>query len=577
MPNDDFTKLRSARALIGWGGCIGLLVQFAVAAAQTTEAVRPVPPCTLNEYPPVMTTQISESMSWFSKPLPEQDWIAYIGGTNRLVRQDQPSMRLSIPGGIDPVPTPDGRYITIPVGRMSWYRTNDLFQTGLNSATRDARSVPAAYEETDSNLSGVYQSVGVLPGATPFDTTYRLITESPSGDRSQLRMKTLRVTQADAGSPEIFRSVGPIVSLCPGIRVKTPIISKDGLEMSAYVSDTGTTKIFRIGDDGSCTEVVNLGIPTGKLDFSFDGNRVAFHMDQYDSNDDGDWFSGVSSAVTKNIFVAELDRSVTPVRVARIIPITNHKTKGDGSYYPGFRRDGKLIYMTSKAITGGRGYSFSLVDIDGSTTTQPYPGGPSGLKGDEALPKAALGALWMSVCSGYGTSTLRTNDAVLFSLGLDPEGCRRLVERSWDSNRAAIVTILTSARLGSETRPADSLTKDDLLAACPTARPVPRQTRVYGEATPSRRTDPKEIFDANCRDCHMAQSPNGYINIDRLTLYHLDEMIYRLGRTRGDPDRMPPADMDSDERIILQNYVQRLRDQFIRDANMLDAKEAEAE
>jgi hypothetical protein len=74
-------------------------------------------------------------------------------------------------------------------------------------------------------------------------------------------------------------SVTPLSSktaACPGMALSTPMMSKDGQEIAARDEATGTTKMFRLADDGICMEEFDLGVQTSKVGFSDDGGLLAF-------------------------------------------------------------------------------------------------------------------------------------------------------------------------------------------------------------------------------------------------------------------------------------------------------------
>jgi hypothetical protein len=218
---------------------------------------------------PEQTTQLDCAPSWFFKPLwTSSDWAAVICGTNRLVRLSNPSEQVVLPGTIDPVPTPDDRYLTTP-GPLKFFPMSELRSGGSNRA-----SVQPVY--TDNALQGVYQSIGQMTGDGG-EPRYRAITERPVG--AQGSTMVMRDYQATGDSIAPVQSAP--VPLCPGKSLKLPMMSKNGRELAALDLATGTTKLFAVSDDGSCSQLLDLGIATGKVDFNFDGSRIVFHVDHY--------------------------------------------------------------------------------------------------------------------------------------------------------------------------------------------------------------------------------------------------------------------------------------------------------
>lgn len=91
-----------------------------------------------------------------------------------------------------------------------------------------------------------------------------------------IRYRDYRVTREAADRPPEVRPLGDPVQPCPRQRLSIPILSHGGLEVAARDESTGTTKIFRILEDGRCEEVVDLGVQTGKVAWHFSGRLLAF-------------------------------------------------------------------------------------------------------------------------------------------------------------------------------------------------------------------------------------------------------------------------------------------------------------
>lgn len=55
-----------------------------------------------------------------------------------------------------------------------------------------------------------------------------------------------------------------------------PISAKRGTEIGVYDKASKTNRVIRISDDGRCVDVLDLGFASGKISFSYDGDRIAF-------------------------------------------------------------------------------------------------------------------------------------------------------------------------------------------------------------------------------------------------------------------------------------------------------------
>jgi hypothetical protein len=116
-----------------------------------------------------------------------------------------------------------------------------------------------------------YPSVGIL-------------NESKNGRRIRYRVLTswfqgvaFRDYELEIG----FRNVGirPLSKkrrACTGRLISTPMLSKNGRELAARDEAAGTTKLFRLNSDASCTEILDLGRQTSKVGFSADGTLIAY-------------------------------------------------------------------------------------------------------------------------------------------------------------------------------------------------------------------------------------------------------------------------------------------------------------
>jgi len=113
-----------------------------------------------------------------------------------------------------------------------------------------------------------YPSAGVLRADSGRGTVvYRVLT---SWYRDYL------VSGTAEGRTTRVRPLGPAVRACSGRQVSLPIMTPDGRELGARDESTGTTKLFELRDDGTCTEVLDFELPTTKVAFDPGGRRVAF-------------------------------------------------------------------------------------------------------------------------------------------------------------------------------------------------------------------------------------------------------------------------------------------------------------
>ncbi|HZD05423.1 MAG TPA: hypothetical protein VE173_10905, partial [Longimicrobiales bacterium] len=174
------------------------------------------------------------------------------------------------PGWIDFVPTPDGRLFVTPArgeAGLEFYGAGEVFARGREGGATGVRPL-----FTDGEMADQYPSAGILE-ADPAEarTRYRILVSWFSG----LAFRDYEVRWPEAGRPAV-EPLTPKLEGCPGMELSTPMLSRDGRELAARDEETGTTKVFRLADDGRCRELFDLGRQTSKVGFSDDGRLLAF-------------------------------------------------------------------------------------------------------------------------------------------------------------------------------------------------------------------------------------------------------------------------------------------------------------
>jgi hypothetical protein len=158
----------------------------------------------------------------------------------------------------DPGPTPDGEFITLLSFRgLRWYSTADILR-GQKLLLLD-----------DPGLR-TYQSVGQL---TP--SQYRVLGALSSSFRpAGLIFRDYQSRPRNDGG----KTVAPLTewrSLCDGLRIAIPMLSKSGHLLSG--SYQGTLRVFRIGTNAvECEEVFDTRVVTGKADFSRNDDLLVY-------------------------------------------------------------------------------------------------------------------------------------------------------------------------------------------------------------------------------------------------------------------------------------------------------------
>ena len=174
------------------------------------------------------------------------------------------------PGFVDFVPTPDGRYFVTPGPQHAGLQFYDA-QTVLDSARRGRGWLVAPFF-TDERMRDQYPSIGILTeSGRPGHTVYRVLTSWFDG----VVYRDYDITTGSSGLPTI-RTQGPAEKPCRDHQLSLPILSPDGVVLAARDEQTATTKLFRLSKHQQSTEILDIGLSTGKVAFAPDGHRLAF-------------------------------------------------------------------------------------------------------------------------------------------------------------------------------------------------------------------------------------------------------------------------------------------------------------
>lgn len=185
------------------------------------------------------------------------------------------------PGWIDFVPTPDGRLFVTPGegnSGLEFYLVADVLERGADGTAEALEPLVR-----DRQMNDQYPSVGILrEDADGGPTRYRILVSWFSG----LAFRDYEVGWVEGRPPEV-EALTDKLTACPGRELSIPILSKDGRELAARDEDTGTTKVFHLNDDASCTELLDLGRQTSKVGFSDDGTLIAYSSPEPSSGGSG--------------------------------------------------------------------------------------------------------------------------------------------------------------------------------------------------------------------------------------------------------------------------------------------------
>lgn len=396
---------------------------------------------------------------YFFKVHPDGKHIAFIENGNRLIELSSGD-QYQLPGGVDPVWSPDGKLLTHPGESegMNFHHADAAIAAAKRGSPQE--SVPTS----DPRLQGVYQSVGQE------GNTYSVLTDTQGASYGKYEIRNGVVTP-----------VGEMQQLCaniPDFPSDLPMLSKDGKYLSVYDSNSRSTKIFNV-TNGSCSLAVDLGFPTGKVSFNADSSQITFHLDQFGEFDDG-WFSGISKDKVKNVVALKLTKSGE-----RLVPgdwslVSRATNAGDGGYYPDYDAAGNIYYLEDQ------NNFFQFVKVrQNQLEWFPFDQQIFRTSGDcencvappTRSPMEILSSMWGRVCDQAG---INMTDSPLHVTAIDPVECRAMVNRFWTRS------------LG--------VPKERLLNSCP--RMNTEAGRVVGVWDTNRMASAEQLFNSRCLMCH---------------------------------------------------------------------------
>jgi len=247
-------------------------------------------------------------------------------GTNYLFDLSNGS-EITLPGTYDPVFNLGTDTMLFPMGNGYNFHSLKKWQAGDHS--------PLLFDET---LLGVYQSTGLLK-TEDGKITFRVISEQMGNHLTR--------DYSYSPSEDAITPLGESAkTLCSNFSIKLPIVSKNGLEVGGVDLVAKKTAIFKIMADGTCEKVEELGLITGKLNFSYDSRFITYHI--Y-ATDHAEYEHRPDSNHQANIYV--FDR-----QTKKTYQVTTNV--GLNSMYPDFTQAGELVFADYPHSGEGARYRF---------------------------------------------------------------------------------------------------------------------------------------------------------------------------------------------------------------------------
>ncbi len=437
---------------------------------------------------------------------------------------------------IDPFPVPDGRRVYVHPSPIQFFEydtilkkvneegknQSDLVNTDGYSPINDNKarakyikkgepeieddSIDKKLGDIDGRMWGYYQSVAVLESSKIKErnfSRYRILTGEGEG-----AFKDYKVNFNDDGTIKMVESETKAKAMCPNYRnskkndldFDTPIISPKGDEFAVTDRKTKTTKILKFKKSGVCEVVLDLGFDAGKIHFSKDGSKIAFHTQNLNM--------GSTKTTTKNnrgFLIDRKDNSIMSLQVGAIDEETSEQ-------YPVFLDDGRILYQRVKydRASGKQSRSWVKVDPKKLNAAKFQKVNKEDCLQDKNLPLIAIGKLYSEICKIDRSA----NDNIIWTLNLDPEKCKELVRNNWEDTKKEILLNMKELNKSNSSKeiPDDFLTKEMLLAACPERAPEKLTLVNSSEGTKMRYP---VVISERCIVCHTEGSPNGYIPFDK--------------------------------------------------------------
>ncbi|MES2522266.1 MAG: hypothetical protein V4617_06190 [Gemmatimonadota bacterium] len=273
-------------------------------------------------------------VGFFFKPVAGTSLITYTDD-GRAYLFDLATRRESrIPGHVDPVPTPDGRFLTRP----------GLIVHPMPALVRgDTASI-----FVDRELPDEYQTASILRegGGT---LRYRLVT----GWQDNARFRDYDVVLATGKSPARFTPAGEPFVPCQSRVLSLPISAKSGREFGAFDVARKTNGIIEVRPDGTCVDKLDLGFSSGKLSFSYDGKSVAFSTSRVNTDTAG--------TLVKPSETFYKDALLLQRATGRIVSLTRNRPIG-GMSFPEFLPDGGVMVLDQR-VQGQQYGMMRIIDV----------------------------------------------------------------------------------------------------------------------------------------------------------------------------------------------------------------------
>jgi hypothetical protein len=391
-----------------------------------------------------------DGVSYFMRPSAKRTVGFATTNGNRLLNLND-GKTIDVAGTVDPVPTPDGDLIAVPVEVPISRNGGQGFEYRMHFY-RESAPGKLELRYIDRSVSQTYQSLGVLK-KSPSETSYRMIYQ---GGKSEIYARDYTY---DRRTHELKPGPEPALLCKNGPKdIALPMLSKDGREFSYYDNNARKTYIYEVsGLGGECRKKDEIRAALGKIDFSPDGKRMVFHADGF--SDEAYQFEHPLPSFGLGIYLYDRQtKRTTPLHVSRT----------EDTYYPNFLNNDEIAFVS--ANRGGnpdeRKFFINVASLKGVGK------GCVGCFSNEKLIRRAsvIGHFYGQICRGQ--EEFVKGGALMTFTSLNADRCHELVRGLSEGQ------LLEFARKNfTEQEVAEMGTKDSFLKACEALKGTPPPAR----------------------------------------------------------------------------------------------------
>jgi|GEM_PF-1863571 len=266
---------------------------------------------------PVASVNTLRRIGFFFKPITGTNFVSYTAGSRAYFFNMKTNEEVTVPGYVDPVPTPDGRFLTLP--GLLFFRIPALLA---------GDQVPM---HTDRTLPDEYQTTSILR-ETRSNIRYRVVT----GWNAGARFRDYDVTMDQKGTPVAITPLAEAFAPCKDRLLTLPINAKSGTEFGALDAVAKTNLILEVTDPTHCVVKLDLGFVSGKISFSYDGQSIAFATSRINTDAEG--------ALMRPSELAFKDALVLVRKTGRIVSLSQNAPM-HGVTFPEFQKDGTVMLL----------------------------------------------------------------------------------------------------------------------------------------------------------------------------------------------------------------------------------------